>query len=796
LAGVLWLQTRPELHGWNHVAAPLLLASLAGVAARLLHRRVGVWAPVLALAAVVAFAAAGVGWAGWRAQLDMAARGQAPAQWPVDRLVTGTVVSIPEHQTGRLRFDFAPAAARSQGLPRRIRLSWYDVPVEVRAAERWQLQVRLRPPRGFANPGGFDYEGQLFREGVGAVGYVRAAPDNRRLAAAGVRRPVLQLRAVMVARIGQVVGDSPFRGVIAGLAVGATQDIAPEQWRVFQATGITHLIAISGLHVTLIAVLGMALVSLLWRLPWRPAPGRCRRDVAVAVGAVAATGYALLAGFSVPTQRTLIMFLAALAALRLRRAQPPAHVLSLALMAVLLFDPHAALSAGFWLSFLCVAAILWTVSSRGRASGGVSDSVPGRLFGAARGAAAAFLHVQGAVTVILLPATLLLFGGVSAVAPLVNLLAIPYFSFLLVPAIVLALLLTGVAPQAGAGLLKLAAFSLEQTWPLLERAAALPGAFSWFQSPGPLLMTTLAASAVVIVTPLPWRLRALAALALLPLLFMPPQRPPPGGVWVTVLDVGQGLAVLVRTHGHALLYDTGPAFRGGRSTAGLAIVPFLRHAGVRRLDVLVVSHPDNDHAGGARTIVDAVKVDALRFGGNLPVIGGAAPAAHACRRGQSWTWDAVRFEFVHPAPGAYWNRNDGSCVLRVVTAGGSVLLTGDVLARAERTLVAGGLAPADVVVVPHHGSRSSSTAEFVRAVQARQVIVSAGHLNRWGFPHPEVVRRWCEAGAWLSDTAGWGAVSVVIDPRRGMQAPRAYRLERRRYWHAAPAAAGRSPCLL
>ncbi len=773
------------------VAVPLLLVAVAGAAAFAVRSR---WSWRL-LALLLAFAAAGVAWAGWRADLGLAARGvgEPGVDWPADLLITGTVVSIPERQAGRLRFDFALENARALQLPRKVRLSWYDPVEPVRAAERWQLQVRLRAPRGFANPGGFDYEGQLFREGIGAVGYVRAAPDNVRFAAARWRRPVLRLRAAIVECIADVLGDSDNRGVIAGLAVGATHEIGPQQWRVFQATGITHLIAISGLHVTLVAVLGMGLVGLAWRLPWKPAPRRCRRDMAVVVGALAATAYALLAGFSVPTQRTLIMFLAALVALWLRRAQPPRQVLALALIAVLLFDPHAALAAGFWLSFLCVAAILWTMSPHGGPQG--KDTGAGA-------ALRAFVRVQGAVTVLLLPATLALFGGVSAVAPLVNLLAIPYFSLVLVPAILLALGLMGIAPQAAAGLLKLSALSLEYFWRLLEWAADLPGAFTYFPAPGPWLLAALAASALILVTPLPWRLRALAVFALLPLLFMTPQRPPPGGVLLTVLDVGQGLSVFVRTHKHALLYDTGPAFRGGRSAADLAVVPFLRHAGIRRLNRLVVSHLDNDHAGGTGAVVNAVHVEAVSFGGEAPPHAAAHLPAQACLQGQSWTWDAVRFEFVHPAPGEGWNRNDGSCVLRIDAPGGSVLLTGDIQARAENALTArDAITPASVVVVPHHGSRTSSTRAFIEAVEARYAIVSAGYRNRWGFPDPRVVERWCRSGALMSGarmstTAGWGAVSLFIDPQLGPQAPRAFRLEHRRYWHHAPAAAGRSPCLL
>lgn len=780
LAGVLWIETRPELDALSCALWPLLLAGFACAFACIFFRH----APARRIALRAAILTAAVLWAGWRAQMGLSARTFDLARFR-DCEITGTVISIPEIAEDRIQFDFEPDAPRLAGVPERLRLSVYDTTMTLRAAERWRFALRLRPPHGFANPGGFDYEGQLFRERIGAIGYVRASARNIRVAAAGWRRPVLRIRAAIAERMRLVLGESAARGVAMGLAVGATQEIEPAQWRVFQATGITHLIAISGLHVTMIAALGMVLVRLLWRLPWQPLPRRCRADVAAAVGAVAAAAYALLAGFSVPTQRTLVMFLAALAALWLRRWQPPSHVLAFALMAVLIFDPHAALAAGFWLSFLCVAAILWAADTRRRGGG---------KFHFVR----EFFTVQGAVTVALLPATLMLFGGVSLVAPLVNIAAIPYFGFLLVPAILLSLALIPVAPAIGEAALRLAAWSFDRFWPLLEQASRIPGAFLHFQSPDFWLVMALAVTALVMVSPFPWRVRALGVVVLVPLFYAKPPRPEPGGLQVTVLDVGQGLSVFVRTREHALLYDTGPGFRNGRSAGELAVAPFLWSIGVGRLDRLVISHPDDDHAGGAPAVAAAVDVADLRFGGHAPDPGQVrSRSAQACKAGEAWSWDGVRFEFLHPRPGEHWDDNNGSCVLSIVSPGGSLLLVGDIERLAEDRLTAARrLPPADIVVLPHHGSRSSSTAAFVAATRARYAIVSAGFMNRWGFPDPAVVGRWCGAGAVVAGTAEWGAISLEIDPSRGVGPPRAFRLQHRRYWHAPAAAAGRSLCLL
>lgn len=763
LVGIVWVETRPELQSVGQAAPLLLIVVLA----------CGYWRPKW-----LAVLAAGVLWAWWRAELALQAQALSDLNLS-DRRIAGVVASIPEAGADRLQFDFTPDSARESGLPRLIRLSWYfdgqdrrsGRPPKVpgltsmpRAAERWQLVVRLKPPHGFANPGGFDYEGQLFREGIGATGYIRASSDNRLLQKAGFGRPVLQLRASIVERMRRVLGDSMATGLATGLAVGATHAIPSEQWQVFAATGITHLIAISGLHVTMIAALAMLLVRLLWRLPWPgPAPRLCRADVAAAAGAFAATGYALLAGLSIPTQRTLVMFLVALGALWLRRAQPPSQALALALIAVLLLDPHAALSPGFWLSFLAVAAILWAVSGA---------RLEGRIL-------REFLSVQGAVSVALLPATLMIFGSISLVAPLVNLLAIPFFSLVLVPGILSGLGLMAVFPAAGETLLKLTAYSFELFWPFLHWAASLPGAFVHLPAPAPAFSFTLALTAAVLITPLPLRLRALGLLLVLPLSSLAPQPPAEGGLRLTVLDVGQGLAVVVRTHSHVLLYDAGPSFRSGRSTGDMVVLPFLWDAGVRRLDRLVISHSDSDHAGGAEAVERAMGID----------------KRGRCDRGEKWRWDGVQFEFLHPGRGESWNDNNSSCVLRIEGTGGSVLLMGDLEEKGETHLLSqGGVRETDVVVVPHHGSRSSSSEALVSAVEARYAIVSAGYRNRWNFPHSKVIERWCKSGADVPNTAEWGAVSLDVDPEEGIGGPRAYRLEQRRYWHRTSPWAGRSLC--
>jgi competence protein ComEC len=604
---------------------------------------------------------------------------------------------------------------------------------------------------------------------------VRTSTANRLLGDAAWNRPVLRLRALIARRMHEVLGDSRAAGVLTGLAIGATLGVTYEQWRVFSATGTTHLIAISGLHVTMVAALAMLIARAVWRC-WPRRPRLPCVDFANLCGALAASAYSLLAGLSVPTQRTLAMLLVALAATWLRRAQPASHALALALFVVLLIDPHAALTAGFWLSFLAVAAILLTLAGTPQPWSRVRE----------------FLQLQGAVTVALVPATLVLFGSVSLIAPVANLLAIPLFSALLVPLTLAGVAILGIVPTLGEWILRLAAGVFDLAWPALELAARWPSALIHLPTPSLALACALGVGALFAILPLPARLRVLCVTVALPLAFPRASGPERGELEVAVLDVGQGLAVVLRTEHHVLVYDTGPAFRSGRSAGELAVAPFLHEKNVRRIDLMVVSHADSDHSGGAAAVLAAIPVTALRVGGALR---GIDVSAAPCLRGEAWNWDGVRFEFLHPARGERWPANDGSCVLRAATERHSILLTGDIEHAAELHLHAlRQLAPTEIVVVPHHGSRSSSTPELVRSLRASYAVVSAGYANRWGFPQTAVVERWCAAGAALISTADWGGVTLRLPATDALPRPSAYRVTHRRYWHAPVSRAGESLC--
>ncbi len=698
----------------------------------------------------------------------------APDLAGADLRIEGRIVELPERNGRRLRFEFGPERAwhgdRAVRLPDRIRLSWYgtDLP-RVRPGERWRLTARLRPPRGFANPGGFDYAGWLFRRGIGATGYVRAEPAANRLDTAGFS--VDAARARLREQLRPALADRAHGGMLLALALGDRSGITADQWRTLVATGTNHLMAISGLHIGLMALLGYGVGAWLWRgsgpLRERLAQPVLQSLVALALAIV----YAALAGFALPTVRALTMLILVLTALCLRRRVRPGAVLAGAAVIVLVTDPVAVLDPAFWLSFGAVAAILLVVTGRlGR---------PRRLAG--------WVRLQCAIALALTPMLLALFREASLVAPLANLVAVPWVSAVTVPGALAGAALYPLLPSLGGPLLALADASIVLLWFLLETLAGLPLA-QWRAPAYPAWLLVLAGSgAIVLLLPRGVPGKPAALLALLPLLLWQPPRPPPGAFWLDLLDVGQGLAVVVRTAHHTLVYDTGPRFSADFDTGSAVVVPFLRAAGVQRLDALVISHGDNDHAGGARAVREALRP--RRIWTSVPQTLG--PDGSFCSREHAWEWDGIRFRFLHPHPEEFWRGNNASCVLKIEGTGGSLLLPGDIEADAEQHLVERGVSlDADVVVAPHHGSSSSSIPAFVEAVAPHWVLYAVGHDNQWNFPRPAVMARWRPAGSGRTDCGG--ALHQRFHPAAGVSVPSARRLQYRRPWLPGCAATEKS----
>lgn len=690
----------------------------------------------------------------------------------VDCDVEGYIAGIPEPQQRGIRALFDITQLRCGGTAQvwsgRVRLNWYQSAPELRVGERWRLRVRLKRAHGFMNPGGFDYEAWLYEQGIKATGSVRDAPDNRRLASAGWRYALDRLRQRVGERLARAVPDSPYLGILTALVTGAQNGISAPQWQVFTRTGTSHLVAISGLNITLVAGL---VAWLVWRA-WAWLPFATLRmaapKAAVCAALLSAAAYALLAGFSIPTRRALVMIAIALGARLCDRQLVPGRTLALALLVVLLMDPTAPLNAGFWLSYGAVAVLLYGMSGR------LAAIVWWRQWGRA----------QWLVALGLLPMTLLLFQRASLIAPLANLIAEPCMSLLVTPLTLLGTVLLPLSTGLGSLLLRVASHLLEWLWPLLVIFAELPGAYGSWALPAPWIAGVAVAGMALLLAPRGLPARAVGLVLLLPMLLIRPAPPAAGAFRFTLLDVGQGLAAVVRTQHHTLVFDTGPRFSDSFDTGSAVVLPYLRSQGVDFLDMLLVSHGDNDHRGGAASILAGIPVGELLS--SVPqrfdtLVG-------SCRAGQGWRWDGVDFSILHPDPARQWQGNNGSCVLRVQGPGGAVLLPADIEADAERELLAtqGDALRAAILVAPHHGSRTSSTRAFIAAVAPRYVLFPVGYRNRYGFPRPDVAMRYTDAGAQGLASDVEGAIEFTVDPETGIGGPASYRRIARRYWNWRP----------
>jgi len=772
-AGAAWLQTRPALPEPSSLAACVATAIVVCVILRGLPRKLiaGVllgacWAALLAHTAL-------------SDALPLADEGREIA-------VTGVVASLPHRFDGGVRFQFDVAHVDTPGatVPANIILSWYSAsaadPAFVQPGERWRLVVRLQRPHGNANPHGFDYEAWLLAQGVRATGYVRpAGTRNVRLAAwtpdAGYA--VERARGWLRSRILAALGGKPYAGVIVALVIGDQRGIDQGSWGVFNRTGISHLVSISGLHITMLAGLSAWATSWLWRRSFftganLPLHLPAQKAAALA-GAVVALLYVLLAGFGVPAQRTFYMLAVVALALWCGRITSMSHVLCLALGVAVLRDPWAMLWPGFWLSFGAVAAILYACSGR--------LGVPTRGWRAGLVVAA---RTQWAVTLGLAPLTLLLFGQVSLVSPLANAVAIPVISLFVTPLALAGSVLPSPLADLVLGSAHLAIVVL--VWPLTWLSA--PALAVWTApAPTPWILVLALAGTAWMLAPRGWPQRWAGLAAWTPLLTHMPAAPAGGRFDITAFDVGQGMALLVETQHHRLLYDTGPLYAPGASGATRVILPYLRGRGIGRLDALVISHSDLDHVGGAEAVLQTVRVGELIS--SLPdghrVLGKATRPAR-CSAGQSWHWDGVRFDMLAPDNASYANprlkSNARSCVLRISAGGKAILLAGDIEAAQETALLdlEADRLRADVLLAPHHGSGTSSSAAFLQAVAPTVGIFQVGHRNRYRHPQKLVYARYGAMGIERIRTDERGAVTLMFGPGLDVTT---YRATHARYWY-------------
>jgi len=679
------------------------------------------------------------------------------AQWALDdRLrpqlddqtlwLEGRVVGLPEHREGVVRFQLAAAESRRAQLPALLRLAWYGGP-QLRAGERWRLAVRLKRPHGLVNPQSFDYEAWLLAQRIGAGGTVKSGELLTPAQGLSAWRDAVRQRLLRVEANGR-------EGSLAALVLGDDSGLSAADWRLLQDTGTVHLLVISGQHIALLAALVYGLVAGLARLglwpralPWLP--------WACGLAFAGALGYGLLAGFEVPVRRACVM-VAVVLLWRLRFRHLGVWLpLLLALNAVLLAEPLASLQAGFWLSFGAVAILALVFSGR------LGAWPWWRTWGRA----------QWTMAIGLLPLLLALGLPISASGPLANLLAVPWVSLAVVPLALLGTLLLPV-PWLGEALLWLAGGLLEALFLVLAQIAAwLP---AWLPAAVPLWAWLLGAlGTLLLLLPAGVPLRALGLALLLPLFFPPVDTPPEGRAEVWLLDVGQGLSLLLRTREHALLYDAGPRY-DDFDLGERVVLPSLRKLGVRQLDLLLLSHADSDHAGGALAVQRGMPISRVLSGEAqaLP----AELAAEPCGD-EAWEWDGVRFSTWRWAQAQ--EGNQASCVLLVEANGERLLLTGDIDSQAEHALIGSGFDPhADWLLAPHHGSRSSSSLAFLQAVAPRAVLIARGQHNPFGHPHPTVMARYRALALTIHDVVESGALRFLLGARVPAQGLR----EQARFW--------------
>jgi len=724
--------------------------------------------------------ALGFFWAAGFAQIRLA--DHLPAEWErKDIQIVGVVASMPQPNERGMRFEFDVEQVLTPGavVPGHLSLSHYvngfagqqsGQPLDhaiYRAGQRWQLTVRLKRPHGSLNPHGFDFEAWSLERNIRASGYVRERAGNHMLQSL-VYHPgyILELLRERVRnRMNSVLQDRPYAGVLRALAIGDESGIRQSDWQTFLRTGTNHLMAISGLHITMLAGLAFSLTYAIWRRSETLTLALPARKAATLTGALFALAYALMAGFSIPTQRTLYMLTVFAIALWLGRNVSIARVLAYALLVVVLLDPWAVLAAGFWLSFGAVAVISYALAGRLRSPHWLREAVT----------------TQWAVTLGLMPLLLFMFQQVSIISPLANALAIPVVSLIVVPLT----LLGSVVPLDWILLLAYQAAH----WCMLALEWLAGSSLSvWQQQAPPFWALLLAVVGVLwILLPRGLPLRWLGVVAVLPMFLVQVPRPAYGAMRVAVLDVGQGLAVVVSTQHHTLLYDTGPRYSSQSDSGSRVIVPYLRAAGISHLDGLLVSHDDNDHSGGTDSILNQIAVH--RFLSSLPLENPLTQGQHhtRCQTGQSWQWDGVRFDMLFPQADSYHNLsikdNDRSCVLRITSQFGRVLIPGDIERRSENDLLSSEYAlQSDVLIAPHHGSKTSSTWSFVEEVNPRVVVFTAGYLNRFGHPHPTVLERYEKVGSLDYRSDRDGAVIVDFAAESGIEITR-WRQYARRYWH-------------
>lgn len=669
-------------------------------------------------------------------------------------MAKGRILTIPENHSGAVRFDFLiqnleTSVAIRYPVPVRIKGYFYKnskVLTDFKKGDIWQFALRLRRPRAFWNPGSFDYQAELFQQNICATGYLLDKYPWYLIQRANAYYFIDNLRQKITENVKKALQDYPLVGLISALTTGIRCEITDEQWQVMRGTGTNHLFAISGLHLAFIAGMIYWIVRFICcRLPYVtlyiPAP-----KIASALTLLSAIFYSALAGFAIPTQRALLMLSVFSLAIIKRRYLSSWHSFYLALLIILIIEPFSVLSASFWLSFTAVILIFYAVSNR------IKPLKNWR----------AWCRIQLTVSLGLIPLSLLFFHQISWISFAANLIAIPTIGFLILPLSLLGSLLSLVSLAFGSHILIFAEQLLELLWKVLNFFSEIRLAQYYAYLASPCILISSLMGMLLLLAPKGMPARCLGFIWILPLFFGQIQRPEYGDIWIHLLDVGQGLASVVRTQHHVLIYDTGPRLSPSFDAGKLVVLPFLQTIGVQKVNLMVISHGDNDHSGGAMIILKQIQVDRVlssipkKF---LPNI------VNLCEEKMHWQWDGISFEILYPPKHHFYIGNNSSCVLKISNRLQSILLVGDIEKAAESYLIHAKQKDlqSTVLIVPHHGSKTSSSIEFLNLVQPLNALFPTGFHNRFKFPHKIVLNRYQRLGSKIYNTATQGTITLKLN---------------------------------
>lgn len=680
--------------------------------------------------------------------------------------VIGTIASIPYIDEKRTVFLFDVKHNNNPLKTGLIHLSWQNAPYLLRAGETWQLPVRLKKIHSTLNPGGFDYEAWRLQENINATGYVLPKLPAVKLTETSLRNLLLRCRQSIRDKISANLPLSNTSPWITALAIGERHGLKATDWAVLRNTGTNHLMAIAGLHI---GFMSLFIYSIIVRC-WRYMPKLCLIMPAQQAGAIGgllmAIVYSAMAGFSIPTKRACLMISFVLISLISRRKIRSWHALLSALFVILLINPFSVLSESFWLSFASVALIIYGMDAR------LSPKGLWWKYG----------RIQWVISLGLMPLTVWLFQQCALISIIANSIAIPWVGFIVVPLTLSGTFTLFFSEKIGGLILICADKALNLLWMILTYLANFSWS-TWYQARPDLWMLVVGCIGILfLIMPIGFPGRFLGVLWTLPLILYQPEMPKSNEVWFTLLDVGQGLAAVIQTKHHVLVYDAGAKLSDQYDMGESVILPFLHSIGVKKIDLLVISHGDNDHIGGAAAVLQRMPTLELKTSVPKKFKEGRASL---CLRGDTWVWDNVQFEFIYPTMDQLGLGNDSSCVLRVKNGSQSLLLTGDIEKFSENFLVNQGRAYliSDFLIAPHHGSKTSAVPSFIDAVNPKIVLFPIGYRNRYHFPHPSVIAKYKERKIVWYDTVNAGAIQLHITNNAVTPSLSLYRERHHRYWN-------------